>query len=102
MPPSFPSATLEIYYADSGGAAGRGEELVGDDGSSGRRSGRCAGGCGNLKLYLPYASNDFSPFFVPLSVILFSSSWLLHPPDVCADLHSRYSVLIYLYELSYG
>lgn len=31
LPPSFPSATLEIYYADSGGAAGRGEEAAEED-----------------------------------------------------------------------
>lgn len=52
------------------------------------------GGCGNLKLYLPYASNDFSPPLARLPVV---PPLGVHPPDVCADLHSPYLALIYLF-----
>lgn len=87
LPPSFASATLEIYYADSGGAVGR------SSGEERRAVCKREGGCGNLKLYLPYATNDFSPPFVSLPP---SFSLSIYPLDVCADLHSLLGAHVFI------
>jgi len=50
LPPSFPSATLEIYYADREAPPPPPPPPV-----RGREAGEESGGGGNLKLYLPYA-----------------------------------------------
>lgn len=89
LPPSFASATLEIYYADSGGAVGR------SSGEERRAVCKEEGRCGNLKLYLPYAPNDFSPPFVSLPPPSFShilAGYMLRPALVTC----------YSYIYSYG
>lgn len=93
LPPSFPSATLEIYYADSGGAAvGRGEAIP--------EEGTVRGGYGNLKLYLPHAPNDFSPPSVPFLPLSFVD---VHPPDVCTGFaHSLLGTYLFSYSYANG
>lgn len=93
LPPSFPSATLEIYYADSGGAAvDQGEAIP-------RRRGQCGG------------LRKFKTLFTLRAERLFATLGLLppprprrcvHPPDVCTGSASRYSVLIYLFARADG
>lgn len=64
-------------------------------GAAAAATGGVPGGCGNLKLYLPYASNDFSPPRLSPSLALPLPPLGVHPPDVCADLLLTRRLFIY-------